>query len=396
MFNCHSIMDSIPNSKFGILYPLNIFKYIYFARNTDAATLSIMNTKSDLLIKQTSNHWKVDQPRYLWDVQPKKVCKSFVITKSCILKSSGHSGLNYSLLKSDDTRWSTTDLYLGLDCRHEARQRRSILWNFRGGGGFVQRSHIIHPHSNRCFGWTTICAVRPLNRKWFLYSIDNLVLQRWYCWANLTACEDMLTWTQQCYVDWPKGKQIPAPLEYCCLKLLPEPSCSEAAIFSPFTPNYHSLSRKSSVAPSVPSATDRDALITSHSRTHMGKDYTTTALPQIQSRSRMPTPHRGWAINTGRSLVWDMFSDVHWNGSISCYRSPTQPDGANAKWGFVWSICDICRARRRSISSSHQNDTRGGRRSVFGWILQVYIKLRTVCSHEISQRGRLGREKSTF
>lgn len=54
-----------------------------------------------------------------------------------------------------------------------------------------------------------------------------------------------------------------------------------------------------------------------------------------------------------------MFSDVHWNGSISCYRSPTQPNSTNAKWGFVWSICDICRVRRQSISSSHQNDTQG-------------------------------------
>lgn len=33
---------------------------IHFVCNTDAATLSIMNTKSDLLIKQTSNHWKED------------------------------------------------------------------------------------------------------------------------------------------------------------------------------------------------------------------------------------------------------------------------------------------------------------------------------------------------
>lgn len=52
-----------------------------------------------------------------------------------------------------------------------------------------------------------------------------------------------------------------------------------------------------------------------------------------------------------------MFSDVRWNGAISCYRSPTQPDNSNAKWGFVWSICDICRVRRQSISSSHQKDT---------------------------------------
>ncbi|CAB1446629.1 unnamed protein product [Pleuronectes platessa] len=53
------------------------------------------------------------------------------------------------------------------------------------------------------------------------------------------------------------------------------------------------LSSKSAVAPSVPSATDRDALITLHSRAHMGKDNTATILSQIQSHYWMPTLHRG-------------------------------------------------------------------------------------------------------
>lgn len=32
---------------------------------------------------------------------------------------------------------------------------------------------------------------------------------RWYCWANLTACGDVLTWTQQCLCWLAKGQTNP-------------------------------------------------------------------------------------------------------------------------------------------------------------------------------------------
>lgn len=54
--------------------------------------------------------------------------------------------------------------------------------------------------------------------KGFLYSF---VLQLWYCGESRTACANMLTWRKQCHVNWPKGIQVPAPLEWCCLKPLP-------------------------------------------------------------------------------------------------------------------------------------------------------------------------------
>lgn len=72
-----------------------------------------------------------------------------------------------------------------------------------------------------------------------------------------------------------------------------------------------------------------------------------------------------------------MFSDVRWNGAISCYRSPTQSDSTDAKWAFVWSICDICREYWQSIIISHQNDTQGTELCLF-FFLDGYGKF-TLC-----------------
>lgn len=186
--------------------------------------------------------------------------------------------------------------------------------------------------------------------------MNSVLPEQWSC-SYITACANMLTRTQQCHIDWPKGLQLPAPLERRCLKLVPEPSGSEAAIFSPFTPNYHSLSRKSSVAPSVPSATDRDALITLHCKAHLGKDYTSHNAasdiePLLDANTSQGVGYKHWPQPCMGYVQW---CALKWSHFMSRISHTAQQDWC--QMGFVWSICNIC---RQSISSSHQTDTQRG------------------------------------
>lgn len=85
-----------------------------------------------------------------------------------------------------------------------------------------------------------------------------------------------------------------------------------------------------------------------------------------------------------------MFSDVHWNGSISCYRSPTQPDTVNAKRSVFMKYVQqpSCRPTA-SIRSSHQNGSWANEGSVFGRVLELYVELHVACLRQISQQGVL-------
>lgn len=138
-------------------------------------------------------------------------------------------------------------LVSGLDWSVEAvqRQPRSVQWDSRGrgsqgGGASAQESR------NR---------LRSLLRRPFLHSRTLILLGEPHSMCRrvyMDATMSMLTGQ--------RANKSPRPLEYC-LKLLPEPSCSEAAIFSPFTPNYHPPLQKVLCCSICPfSQTDRETL----------------------------------------------------------------------------------------------------------------------------------------
>lgn len=82
-----------------------------------------------------------------------------------------------------------------------------------------------------------------------------------------------------------------------------------------------------------------------------------------------------------------MFSDVHWTGSISCYRSPTQPDTAHAKRsGFMKYVQQASCLPTGSITSSHQNGSRENEglflEECFSFMLSVVLH---VCSKQHSR-----------